>query len=94
MLFVGTHHNAEKVLNVIGGVLNYPAVAAFFSFQVEKFCLFLKTSNFIFCPSLSSGKLSPENLQRITLEAVNTTQEYVKYGYQWIVEQVNSGSPQ
>ena len=36
------------------------------------------------------GKWSPENLQKMTHEAVNATQQYVLYTYEWIVEQVDS----
>lgn len=39
-----------------------------------------------------SGKWSPENLQKMTHEAVNVTQQYVISTYEWIVEQVDSVS--
>lgn len=38
------------------------------------------------------GKWSPENLQKMTHEAVNVTQQYVLSTYEWIVQQVESGN--
>lgn len=36
------------------------------------------------------GKWSPENLQKMTHEAVNVTHQYVLSTYEWIVERVES----
>lgn len=38
------------------------------------------------------GKWSPENLRKMTHEAVNVTQQYVLSTYEWVVEQVDSVS--